>query len=184
MMRHETEIRNYNWVQEAKEIHFQCLEAGWWDPYPNKMDRYETAMMLAISEAAEALEGWRKDLRDDHLPQHMMFEVEIADIIIRLLDSAGAYGVTSMLPQVMARETVAYDMLKKRAVPEQLLYVCRCLTMFDPAVAIPTAFAATIHVACIHDIDLIKIISDKRDFNAVRLDHKKENRAKKGGKKI
>ena len=183
-MRHEHEIRGYDWVQEAKEIHMQCLAAGWWDPYPNKMDRFETAMMLAISELAEGLEGWRKDLRDDHLPQYMMFEVEIADTIIRLLDSAAAYGVTSMLVQVMAREHVAYEQLKNKAVAEQLLYIARCICAFDPAVAIPTAFAATIHVACIHNIDLIKIISDKRDYNARRKDHQKDERAKKGGKKI
>jgi NTP pyrophosphatase (non-canonical NTP hydrolase) len=46
-------------------------------------------LMLVVTELAEALEGHRKDLSDDKLPHRKMFEVEIADAIIRLLDIAG-----------------------------------------------------------------------------------------------
>lgn len=46
-------------------------------------------LMLATSELAEALEGHRKNLMDDKLPHRSMFEVEIADCLIRLLDIAG-----------------------------------------------------------------------------------------------
>lgn len=46
-------------------------------------------LMLATSELAEALEGHRKSLMDDKLPHRLMFEVEIADCVIRLLDIAG-----------------------------------------------------------------------------------------------
>jgi NTP pyrophosphatase (non-canonical NTP hydrolase) len=46
-------------------------------------------LMLAVSELAEALEGHRKNLMDDKLPHRTMFEVEIADCVIRLLDMAG-----------------------------------------------------------------------------------------------
>lgn len=45
-------------------------------------------MMLAVSELSEALEGHRKNLMDDKLPHRKMVEVEIADCIIRLLDTA------------------------------------------------------------------------------------------------
>lgn len=48
-------------------------------------------LMLATSELAEALEGHRKSLHDDKLPHRMMFEVEIADCVIRLLDIAGGF---------------------------------------------------------------------------------------------
>lgn len=50
-------------------------------------------LMLATSELAEALEGHRKNLRDDKLPHRSMFEVEIADCVIRLLDIAGGMGL-------------------------------------------------------------------------------------------
>ena len=45
-------------------------------------------ILLVVSELAEAMEGHRKGLMDDKLPSRPMFEVEIADAIIRLLDIA------------------------------------------------------------------------------------------------
>ena len=46
-------------------------------------------LMLAVSELSEAMEGHRKNLQDDKLPHRKMFEVEIADCLIRLFDIAG-----------------------------------------------------------------------------------------------
>lgn len=43
-------------------------------------------LMLVVSEIAEAMEGHRKNLPDDKLPHRSMFEVEIADAVIRILD--------------------------------------------------------------------------------------------------
>jgi hypothetical protein len=44
---------------------------------------------LMHSELSESLEGTRKDLQDDHLPDLKMEEVEYADAIIRILDVCG-----------------------------------------------------------------------------------------------
>ena len=49
-------------------------------------------LMLIVSEISEALEGERKDLMDDKLPNRKMAEVELADALIRIFDYAGAYG--------------------------------------------------------------------------------------------
>lgn len=49
-------------------------------------------LMLAVSELSEALEGHRKNQMDDHLPHRKMFEVEIADCIIRLFDISAGLG--------------------------------------------------------------------------------------------
>jgi len=47
-------------------------------------------LMLVVSEIAEAMEGHRKGLKDDHLKDRPMIEVELADALIRILDiSAG-----------------------------------------------------------------------------------------------
>lgn len=46
--------------------------------------------MLMVSEIAEAMEGERKNLMDDHLPHRKMVEVELTDALIRILDYAGA----------------------------------------------------------------------------------------------
>ncbi|APD20806.1 hypothetical protein [Pseudomonas phage PA10] len=45
-------------------------------------------LMLVTTEIAEAAEGVRKDLMDDHLPERKMEEVELADAIIRIMDYA------------------------------------------------------------------------------------------------
>lgn len=48
---------------------------------------------LIHSEASEALEGIRKDLKDDHLPERSMEVAEMADIVVRILDYCGAYNL-------------------------------------------------------------------------------------------
>ncbi len=48
-------------------------------------------LMLMVSEIAEAMEGHRKGLRDDKLPHRSMFEVELADLLIRTFDLAGEH---------------------------------------------------------------------------------------------
>ena len=72
----------------AVEIHQNNVDAGWWDKPREK----GTLLMLVVSEIAEAMEGERKDLMDDHLPHRKMAEVELADAVIRILDYAGAFG--------------------------------------------------------------------------------------------
>ncbi len=49
-----------------------------------------TKLCLIHSEISEAMEGDRKNIMDDHLPSRKMFEVELADALIRILDLAGA----------------------------------------------------------------------------------------------
>lgn len=77
----------------AAEIH--AANHHWWHDLVTgeKLVRNKGEMlMLMVSEIAEAMEGERKDLMDDHLPHRKMAEVELADAIIRILDYAGAYG--------------------------------------------------------------------------------------------
>lgn len=51
-----------------------------------------TALCLVHSEISEAMEGIRRNLMDDHLPNRPMAEVELADAIFRILDFAGHKG--------------------------------------------------------------------------------------------
>lgn len=48
-------------------------------------------LMLMVSELAEAMEGDRKNLMDDKLPNRKMLEVELADTLIRIFDFAAGF---------------------------------------------------------------------------------------------
>lgn len=48
---------------------------------------------LMHSELSEALEGHRRNLMDDHLPDRPMIEVELADTVIRILDTCAELGL-------------------------------------------------------------------------------------------
>lgn len=52
-----------------------------------------TKLALVHSETSEALEGFRKDLPDEHLPHRRSIEVELADALIRICDLAGGLGL-------------------------------------------------------------------------------------------
>lgn len=72
-------------------IHAACKQAGWYTDLETgePLDRNVGEMMALVhSEISEALEGYRKNLMDDHLPQRRMVEVELADAMIRILDLA------------------------------------------------------------------------------------------------
>lgn len=76
----------------AASIH--SANATWWlNPVtsePIERNKGEL-LMLIVSELAEAMEGIRKNLMDDHLPHRSMEEVELADALIRIMDYAGGY---------------------------------------------------------------------------------------------
>jgi len=119
-------------MNNAALINSICLQVHeankkWWEDLytgePIKRNVGEM-LMLCVSELSEAMEGHRKNLKDDKLPSRPMLEVELADCLIRIFDiSAG---------------------LK---------------------------------------LDLGGAFEEKMAYNAIRSDHKVENRLKPGGKK-
>ena len=92
--------------------HEASKDAGWWTHLPTGIDLVELVncptdpvqellasalvaqkLCLSHSEISEAMEGHRKGLMDDKLPQRPMVEVELADAVIRICDLAGALGL-------------------------------------------------------------------------------------------
>lgn len=84
-------------------VHELNVRAGWWTDVrtgesllgkdEHGRDRRNVPEMLCLihSEVSEAMEGYRKKLPDDHLPHRSMFEVELADTLIRIFDLAGGH---------------------------------------------------------------------------------------------
>ena len=76
--------------------HSAAEKAGWWtdidtgEPIIRRPHVVGEKLMLIVSEVAEAMEGYRKNLNDDKLPHRKMIEVELADALIRICDLAGA----------------------------------------------------------------------------------------------
>lgn len=78
----------------VEKAHGDASEAGWWDD-TDLTDRHTVPAKLCLihSEISEAMEGDRKNLMDDHLPERKMVAVELADAMIRIADLAGAMGL-------------------------------------------------------------------------------------------
>jgi len=75
--------------------HGLAARSGWWMNLetherltPGQVNIPEK-LMLIVSEVAEAMEGHRRGLMDDKLPDRPMLEVELADTLIRVFDLAG-----------------------------------------------------------------------------------------------
>ena len=76
--------------------HSTATDAGWYkDPATGEPVERNFGEVVALihSELSEALEADRKGLMDDKLPHRDGREVEFADCIIRILDTAAALGL-------------------------------------------------------------------------------------------
>ncbi len=168
-----------NLIELQNKIHSQNKAMGWWDePRP-----FSTFVCLFHSELSEAMEGDRKGLVDDHLPQYPMFQVELADFVIRCLDwLASKYYVD---------HNHAFDFY----IPEDMdnlsliAWLHHSVSMaLDSEIGIDCVYLASAVNGCFvfandNSFDLHQIILEKVEYNKHRADHKRENRAKEGGKK-
>jgi len=115
----------------VNDLVFHChkasVDGGWWNiDGVDKREEMRTRtrfgialanekMVLMHTEISEAVEGWRKDKMDDHLPHHKSMTVELADAIIRICDLAGALE----LPLGLAlTEKMAYNSKREDHKPE------------------------------------------------------------------
>lgn len=87
----------YLGLEKAQALaHRTATDAGWYrDPATGEQVTRNFGEVVALmhSELSEALEADRKGLMDDKLPNREGREVEFADCIIRILDTAAALGL-------------------------------------------------------------------------------------------
>lgn len=177
-----------NFNQLSEEIYQQNKAVGWWDD-PNRCI-YQT-LQLVSTEIAEATEGERKNLMDDHLPHRPMGEVELADALIRILDFGGRYGWATVDGVDVPVEFNDDEL----SIGGKHLFLNACLIgllhnlphdLESPDK--PTLYHYTrlvlsiVATAASCGYDIAGATAEKLEYNKKRADHKRENRAKEGGK--
>lgn len=167
----------------AKEIYNNNVSAGWWN---GDVCIYEK-MQLISTEIAEATEGERKDLMDDHLPHRKMAEVELADALIRTLDLGGRLGFLYRdefaIPHgfVSLRNSIGMQHLGLN------MRVSKLATDYwlgSPSTIYSSLIASIVKCAEINGYDIEVAMFEKLEYNKTRSDHKVENRNKTNGKKF
>lgn len=171
----------------ASEIFEQNKAVGWWDD----MDRciYQT-LQLVSTEVAEATEGERKNLMDDHIPTRKMGEVKLADALIRLLDLAGRYEWyynddmkhhhLINEPGTIGRQHFAVNM----ALADLGYAILYNNTHLHIERSYSIVVDTVLKVALINNYDVWAAIDDKLEYNKTRQDHTREAMSKKHGKKF
>lgn len=177
------------------DVHASNVVAGWWTDIKTGASILATRnrpemLMLAVSELAEAAEGLRTKAADDKLPRYPMYDVELADFVIRQLDQIGAeVSLGAAMPQFYAVRTWT-DTRRSH----MLLGLIECVAgamehyrkgrVADYVQTMAVGVDLALETARIDGIDLMKIIAEKRAYNATRADHKLEARGAADGKKF
>lgn len=168
-------------TQLAKDCHQEMVDVGWWDNHTD-----ETPMVklgLIHTEIDEAFEGYEGKLMDDKLPESPMEHVELADVALRVLDMMGFRGYEASQPLMAAPIYFSERFMDLHVATSKAMEACRKDNLEDEMIYLSKLLGMTVVIANLHGFDLFEMIEKKREFNRNREDHKRENRAKEGGKK-
>jgi hypothetical protein len=176
-------------------LDFHASNQRWWTDLHTgeKITRNMGEMiMIVTSEIAEAMEGKRKDLMDDHLPHRKMAEVELADAIIRIADIVGSMGRAASTMFERRLDYIKGETFVPENKGEALNRICNPLAAISPNSKryefTVNKFARVWHrierYAAKHGYDLWGAVFEKMDYNTTRKDHTPEARKAANGKKF
>ena len=137
--------------------------------------------MLVISEIAEAMEGHRKDLMDDKIPHRTMFEVELVDVIIRLMDMASHLIHPRQLRVIRWRSEFGNNVAN--SLYQLTSRVVDIVKNSRDEFTYSLAIGMTLDLMDQQGLDFEGAFKDKMEYNATRYDHTVEGRLAEGGKK-
>lgn len=188
--------------ERVADIHGRNVAAGWWtdlttgESLKGKRPALEL-LALVHSELSEGLEGVRKNLMDDKLPDRPMIEVELADAEIRTYDTIGGFDLDPGVDQDDLQRFLG-DLAKVNRISEALGLLhaavsCATMAFFyeschtepeDQANALTLVILGLHAVADKFGYDLDGARDAKLAFNLTREDHKAEARRGAFGKQI
>jgi len=180
-----------NHTELAQQINDNNVAVGWWKELQENPDlaKFYIPMKLCLvhSEITEAYLGWMDKDLDDHLPQYPMFHVEVADTAIRTYDLLGWFGTQvseDKMQQFSVLNSTPGEFLVLHHMVTEALECHRKGRQAELESWLVTLIYRCWAVSRIFKFDLEKVINDKLEYNAQRLDHKLENRNAEGGKAI
>lgn len=178
--------KEYSDIIEA--THKNAIEHGWHSPSPS----IRTCLMLVITEAAEAVEAYRKDgrankqayldivARPKEKPVRDFSEVEfcknikntiedeLADICIRIFDIQGACGIGVSIPEGVIDDAIQFN--KNLSFPEMIFELIEYLYLKDFPLQgkLSAMLVSVIAISELMEIDLPFFIETKMRYNKNR----------------
>jgi NTP pyrophosphatase (non-canonical NTP hydrolase) len=196
-------------IKTLNDYAAECHRAStrWWYTAAGKrIVRNEGELLCLIhSEITELFSAELTGFKDDKLPHLDATEVELADVLIRLFDYAGAFNfdLNAALKIVwpghrnkceLFRINYGIKALEKvdkfrtllnmhKAVTDIMEAERRSANATEVSVLIVTLITLIADYAVTFEYDIDRAYTDKLAYNATRHDHTLEARAEKGGKK-
>lgn len=188
----------------SDKVHASNVDAGWWtdlhtgESLKGKRNLGEL-LCLVHSEVSEGFDGFLHDAADDKLTHRPMFEVELADVLIRVFDIVGGFGLALGAPFMLVDRAELMPGKSSYQINEDLNRLHRAIsrameghrknkqhpehTMHSVLeMNLAEVVLRVFHMARKLNLDLGGAFAEKRAYNASRADHKPENRKAAGGK--